>query len=176
MSNWYVLHVYSGFEDRIAAEIRLKAEADGLLSHIKEIITPKQNVTKVKSSGSKVTVDKVLMPGYLLINMEGNEALIHMINNLQRVVGFLGGNKPKKVSEKEIEAIFLKINSLETESQQEGSYVVGDRVQINSGPFVSFNGVIEEVDTEKNKLKVSVSIFGRATPVELQFNQVSKVE
>ncbi len=176
MSNWYVLHVYSGFEDRIAVEIGHKAESEGLASYINEIITPKQNVTKVKSSGVKVSVDKVLMPGYLLINMEGNEALIHMINNLQRVVGFLGGNKPKKVSEKEIETIFLKIDSLESESQQDSAYVVGDKVQINSGPFVSFNGVIEEVDAEKSKLKVSVSIFGRATPVELQFSQVSKVE
>lgn len=173
-ARWYVLHVYSGFENKVAEAIREKADKRGLGELVEELMVPKEEVIEVKR-GQRVSSERNFFPGYVLAKMALNDELWHVVKDTPKVSGFLGGggNKPMPISEKEAQRL---IAQLQDGSSPRASiiYDIGEEVKVTDGPFASFNGTVEEVDEDKQKLKVSVSIFGRATPVELDFSQVEK--
>ena len=171
---WYVLHVYSGFEKKIATQIKEQAELKGLAAHIGEIVVPTEEVTEVRRA-QKVNTERKFFPGYVLINMDMTDDAWHLVKDVPKVTGFLGSrNKPSPISDSEAERIMKQ--------QQEGAeqrrpaviFEVGEQVRVADGPFTSFNGVVEEVNYDKSRLRVAVLIFGRSTPVELEFGQVEK--
>lgn len=174
-ARWYVLHVYSGFENKVAETIREKAEKRGLGDLVEELMVPKEEIVEVKR-GQRVNTERNFFPGYVLAKLALNDELWHVVKDTPKVSGFLGGggNKPMPISEKEAQRL---IAQLQDGSSPRASivYDIGEEVKVTDGPFASFNGIVEEVDEDKQKLKVSVSIFGRATPVELEFSQVEKV-
>lgn len=174
-ARWYVLHVYSGFENKVAEAIREKADKRGLGELVEELMVPKEEVVEVKR-GQRVNTERNFFPGYVLAKMALNDELWHVVKDTPKVSGFLGGggNKPMPISEKEAQRLITQLQEGST-PRASVSYDIGEEVKVNDGPFASFNGVVEEVDEEKQKLKVSVSIFGRATPVELEYSQVEKV-
>lgn len=172
---WYVLHVYSGFEKKIAQQIKEQAELKGLADKIGEIVVPAEEVTEVRRA-QKVNTERKFFPGYVLIHMEMSDDAWHLVKDVPKVTGFLGSrNKPSPISDAEAERIIKQ--------QQEGAeqrrpavlFEVGEQVRVADGPFTSFNGVVEEVDEEKGRVKVMVSIFGRPTPVDLEYAQVEKI-
>ena len=174
--DWYILQSLSGQEKRIATLIKEKARKDDLDKYIEEVIVPTEKVTQVHK-GKKVTADKKFLPGYILLKMDMRDALWHLITSIPKVGKFLGsGGKPKKVPEAEVAKIMEQLEASVVAREQESLFVIGDSVKVNEGPFESFIGTIEDVDSEKQKLKVSVVIFSRATPLELNFTQVSKVD
>ncbi|HRQ60391.1 MAG TPA: transcription termination/antitermination protein NusG [Alphaproteobacteria bacterium] len=174
-ARWYVLHVYSGFENKVAETIREKAEKRGLGDLVEELMVPKEEIVEVKR-GQRMNTERNFFPGYVLAKLALNDELWHVVKDTPKVSGFLGGggNKPMPISEKEAQRL---IAQLQDGSSPRASivYDIGEEVKVTDGPFASFNGIVEEVDEDKQKLKVSVSIFGRATPVELEFSQVEKV-
>jgi len=173
--DWYILQSLSGQEKRIATLIKEKARKDGLEECVEEIIVPTEKVTEIQK-GKKVTTDKKFLPGYILLKMDMKDELWHLITNIPKVGRFLGASgKPKKVPDAEIAKIMKQIEVSAIAREKESLFVVGDSVKVNEGPFESFVGTVEDVDGEKQKLKVSVVIFSRATPLELSFTQVSKV-
>ena len=175
MKNWYIVQSHSSFENKVANEIREEAEKSKVSEKIDEIIVPTHDVTEVKR-GKRVQRKKKYFPGYVLIKSEMNNDLYHMIKNLKKVSGFLGSKGiPVPVSDNEIERILGQIKDGIAQPKSGIEYNVGEKVQVIDGPFASFNGLVEDVDEEKSRLKVSVSIFGRPTPVDLEFNQVEKV-
>jgi len=175
MKNWYIVQSHSSFENKVANEIREQAEKSKVSEKIDEIIVPTHDVTEVKR-GKRVQRKKKYFPGYVLIKSEMNNDLYHMIKNLKKVSGFLGSKGiPVPVSDNEIERILGQIKDGIAQPKSGIEYNVGEKVQVIDGPFASFNGLVEDVDEEKSRLKVSVSIFGRPTPVDLEFNQVEKV-
>lgn len=174
-AKWYVLHVYSGFEGKVADTIREKAQKQGLGDFIEEIMVPKENVVEVKR-GQRVNTERNVFPGYVLAKMELNDQLWHVVKNTDKVSGFLGGggNKPMPISEREAQQLIEQLKD-GTTARPAVAYDIGEEIKVIDGPFASFNGTVEEIDEDKQKLKVSVSIFGRATPVELEYGQVEKV-
>lgn len=172
---WYILQSLSGQEKRIAASIAEKAEKENLKEYIGEIIIPIEKVIEIKK-GKKVSVDKKVLPGYILIKMDMNDNLWHAIKKIPKVGGFLGANgKPQEISEKEVQVIMEQIQNSAIARKQASVFKIGDSVKIKDGPFESFLGNVEDVEESKKRLKVSVVIFGRATPLDLEFEQVTKV-
>ena len=172
---WYVLHVYSGFEEKVAEAIHDKARKQGLEDKVEEVMVPTEKVVEVKNN-KKQEKDNKFFPGYVLAKLELDDEVRHMIKNTTKVKGFMGaGNQPSPISEKDAERLIKQIKEGVDRPRPSVQFSIGEEVKVSEGPFASFNGSIEEIDEEKGRLKVSVSIFGRATPVELEFSQVEKV-
>ncbi len=171
---WYVIHVYSGFEKQVSESIREQVAKKGWEDRIEEVLIPMENVVDVRK-GAQVQVKRTFFPGYVLVKMEMDDETWHMINNTPKVSRFLGGKKPSPITEKEAQQILQQMEEGVASPKSTISFEVGEQVRVSDGPFASFVGTIEEVDAEKSRLKVLVSIFGRATPVELEFTQVEKI-
>ena len=174
MINWYIVQTFSGFEQKIADTLKDMIQKKKLEEQISEVLVPIHEVTVVKK-GKRVQKKKKYFPSYILVKMEMNKELYHMIKNIQKVTGFLGttGN-PAPVSNNEIGKILGNIKEGSLSPEPSLTFEVGEQVKVCEGPFASFSGLVEEVDEDKLKLKVSVSIFGRPTPIELEYNQVEK--
>jgi len=171
---WYVVQVYSGYEDKVEKMLRENAERAGLADKFGEIMVPREEVVELKA-GQKVTSQRKFFPGYILVEMEMNDETWHVVKSTRQVSGFLGsGGKPKPMPKSEVEALCRQIEEGVERPKPKIMFEVGDAVRVMDGPFASFNGVVEEVMEDKGKLKVSVSIFGRPTPVELDYVQVEK--
>jgi len=172
---WYMVHVHSGFEKKVAQLIKELAEKKDLSMFIEEVFVPIETVVEIKK-GKKVNAEKKFFPGYVMVKMEMNDQTWQLVKNTPKVTGFLGGsgNKPQPISDAEAANIFKQIEEGVSSSGQAARFEIGDSVKVIEGPFDSFVGVIEDLDEEKSKLKVAVSIFGRATPVELDYTQVEK--
>ena len=176
MKNWYIVQSHSNFENKVAKLIKEEAEKLKFSERIEEIIVPTHDVTEVRR-GKRIQRKKKYFPGYVLIKSEMDNDLYHMVKNIKKVTGFLGSKGiPVPVSDKEIEKILGQIKDGVAQPKSAIDYSVGEKVQVIDGPFASFNGLIEDVDEEKLRLKVSVLIFGRPTPVDLDFNQVEKAQ
>lgn len=173
--NWYVVHVYSGFEKKIAQHIGEQASQQGLSDQIEAILVPSENVLELKR-GRKVHTEHKFFPGYVLIKMELTDDAWHLVKNTPKVTGFLGSrSRPTPISDAEADRILRQGQDGIIEGRPSVVYEVGEQVRVSDGPFASFNGTVEEVDNEKRRVKVSVSIFGRSTPVDLEFTQVDKI-
>ena len=172
--NWYIVQTFSGFEQKVADTIKEMIQKKELNDKISEVLVPIHEVTVVKK-GKRFQKKKKYFPSYVLVKMEMNKEFYHMIKNIQKVTGFLGttGN-PAPVSDKEIDKILGNIKEGALTPEPSLTFEVGEQVKVCEGPFASFSGLVEEVDEDKSKLKVSVSIFGRPTPIELEYNQVEK--
>ena len=172
--NWYIVQAYSGFENKVADSIKDELKKHELVEKLEEILVPTHQVTEVKK-GKRTKKEKKFFPGYVLIKIELTKQIYHMIKNLQKVSGFLGSaDKPTPISDSEIKRILNQVSDTAISQKTGVSFEIGEKVKVCDGPFASFNGLIEEIDEEKSRLKVSVSIFGRPTPVDLEFNQVEK--
>ena len=172
--NWYIVQAYSGFEKKVVESIKDELKKQKLSDKLDEILVPTHQVTEVKK-GKRTKKEKKFFPGYVLIKIDLTKEIYHMIKNLQKVSGFLGsGEKPTPISDNEIKRILGQVSDNAVIQKAGVSFEIGEKVKVCDGPFASFNGLIEEIDEEKSRLKVSVSIFGRATPVDLEFNQVEK--
>ena len=174
MNNWYIVQTFSGFEQKVAETLKEIIKKKDLGEKINEVLVPIHEVTEVKR-GKRVQRKKKYFPSYVLVKMEMNKELYHTIKNIQKVTGFLGttGN-PVPVSDKEIDKIMGNIKEGLLVPKPSVSFDIGEQVKVCEGPFASFSGLVEEVDEDKSKLKVSVSIYGRPTPIELEYNQVEK--
>ena len=171
---WYSVSVLSNFEKKIAEQIRQSAEEQGLQDQIEEVLVPTEEVIEVRR-GKKVTTERRFMPGYVLVRMEMSDQGYHLISSINRVTGFLGPQgRPMPMRDAEVQAILGRVAEGEEAPKLMISFEVGEKVKVNDGPFEGFDGMVEEVDEENQRLKVTVSIFGRETPVELEFLQVSK--
>ena len=176
MKNWYIVQSHSNFENKVAKLIKEEAKKSNISEKIEEIVVPTHDITEVRR-GKRVQRKKKYFPGYVLVKMDMDNQLYHLIKNIKKVSGFLGQKgKPLPVSEKEIQKIKGQIKDGVVQTKSFISYNIGEKVQVIDGPFASFNGLVEETDEDKSKLKVSVMIFGRPTPVELEFDQVEKVQ
>ena len=174
MKNWFIVQSHSNFEGKVAKTIKEEAEKYNFSDKIEEIIVPTHDITEVKR-GKRIQRKKKYFPSYVLVKMEMTKELYHMIKNIQKVTGFLGTTgKPVPVNDKEITQILGNIKEGALVPEPSVSFDVGEQVKVCEGPFASFTGLVEEVDEEKSRLKVSVSIFGRPTPIELEYNQVEK--
>ena len=174
MKNWYIVQSHSSFENKVAQNIKDEAEKAKISEKFEEIVVPTQDVTEVKR-GKRVQRKKKYFPGYILIKSEMDDNIYHMIKGIKKVSGFLGSKgTPVPVPDKEIEKILWQIKDGVTQQQTGVEYSVGEKVQVIDGPFASFSGLVEDIDEDKSRLKVSVSIFGRPTPVDLEYNQVEK--
>ena len=176
MARWYIIHAYSGFENKVKEAILSEAERMGLEALVEQVEVPTETVTEVKR-GKKVQVERKFMPGYVLAKLSMNDDIYHLVKNTPKVTGFLGASgKPQAISEREAARYFGAAEEAASQPRREINidYEIGDTVKVLDGPFASFNGEVEELDFDKNRVKVSVSIFGRATPVELDFEQVER--
>jgi transcriptional antiterminator NusG len=174
-ARWYIVHVYSGFEKKVMSSIREQALQQGLSDLFEEILVPMEEVVEVKR-GKRVNAERKFFPGYVLVKMELNDESWHLVRNTAKVTGFLGsGGKPSPIPDAEADRILRQMQEGIEHPRPLVSFISGDQVRVTDGPFSSFNGVVEEVDEGKGRLKVSVSIFGRATPVELEYSQVEKL-
>ena len=172
---WYVVHVYSGFERKVAQSIREQAQQKGLGDSIAEVLVPTEEVVELRR-GSKVNAERKFLPGYVLIKMEMNDESWHLVKNTPKVTGFFGAKgKPAPIPESEINHVQTQVKEGIERPKPAIIFEIGEQVRVSDGPFTSFNGLVEEVDEEKGRIKVAVSIFGRATPVELEYSQVEKV-
>ena len=174
MKNWYIIQTYSGFEQKVADTLKDVVKKRLLSDKVEDVLVPLHEVTEVKR-GKRVQRKKKYFPSYVLVKMEMNKELYHMINNIQKVTGFLGTTgKPIPVPEKEINKIMGRIKEGTMVPETHVSFDIGEQVRVCEGPFASFSGLVEEIDEEKSRLKVSVLIFGRPTPIDLEYKQVEK--
>lgn len=176
-ARWYIVHAYSGFEKKVAQSIKEQAVQKNLTAQIEDVVVPVEEVTEIRR-GKKVQAERKFFPGYVLVKMQLNDATWHMVKNTAKVTGFLGGGgkgKPVPISDKEAESIFAQVREGIEHPHSSVTFETGENVKIIDGPFDSFVGVVEGVDDEKQRVKVSVSIFGRPTPVDLEYSQVEKV-
>ncbi|SFS22122.1 transcription termination/antitermination protein NusG [Yoonia litorea] len=171
---WYSVSVLSNFEKKIAEAIRQKAADQGLDDQIDEVLVPTEEVIEIRRN-KKVTAERRFMPGYVLVHMEMSDEGYHLINSINRVTGFLGPQgRPMPMRDAEVQAILGRVQEGEEAPRTLINFEIGEKVKVNDGPFEDFDGLVEEVDEENQRLKVTVSIFGRATPVELEYTQVTK--
>ena len=172
---WYIVQTYSNFERKVSEFIREKAAHSGLGEHFEDVLVPTEKVVEVRR-GRKVDTERRFFPGYVLVKMDMTDDTFHMIKNIAKVTGFLGAdNKPMPISESEALSILHQVQEGVEHPKPSITFEVGEQVRVADGPFASFNGFVEEVDEERARLKVEVSIFGRPTPVELEYGQVEKV-
>ena len=176
-ARWYIVHAYSNFEKKVAEDIEKKAEQKGLGSRIEQIVVPTEKVVEVRR-GKKVDAERKFFPGYVLMKADLNDAVISLVKNTPRVTGFLGEDKhsakPMHITEKEAERILHQVQEGVERPKPSVTFEIGEQVRVSDGPFASFNGTVQDVDEERARLKVEVSIFGRAVPVDLEFGQVEK--
>ena len=174
-SRWYVIHVYSGFENKVAQSIREQTKQHNMEDAILDVQVPTEEVVRMRR-GTKVSSQRKFFPGYVLVDMEMTDESWHLIKNTPKVTGFLGGRgQPSPISDAEAERIMHQVKEGIERPKPLITFEVGEQVRVADGPFASFNGLVEDVDEEKARLKVSVSIFGRATPVDLEYSQVEKL-
>ncbi len=172
---WYIVHAYSNFEKKVADSIREQAAQRGLVEKFEEILVPTENVVEVRR-GRKINAERKFFPGYVLVKCDLSDDVFHLIKNTPKVTGFLGAdNKPMPISDAEADRIKGQVAEGVDHPKPSMSFEIGETVRVADGPFASFNGSVEEVDEGRSRVKVAVSIFGRATPVELEFAQVEKV-
>ncbi len=179
MARWYIIHAYSGFEGKVRDSIMAEATRMGLERLVEAVEVPTETVTEAHR-GKKIQVERKFMPGYVLAKLDMNDDVYHLVKNTPKVTGFLGSmGKPQPISETEAARMLStkeEAAAANVKQQVKVDYEIGDAVKVLDGPFASFNGTVEELDFDKSKVKVSVSIFGRATPVELDFEQVERVK
>src|SRR5690606_6259015 len=173
-ARWYIVHAYSNFEKKVAEDIEVKAKQKGLSELIEQIVVPTEKIVEVRR-GRKVDAERKFFPGYVLVRATLTDAVFSLIKNTPRVTGFLGDSKPVPVSQKEVDQILNQVQDGVERPKASVSFEIGENVRVSDGPFASFNGIVQEVDEERARLKVEVSIFGRATPVDLEYGQVDKL-
>ncbi len=173
--HWYIVHVYSGFEKKVAQSLREKAASQGMEDLFEDVLVPVEEVVEVRR-GQKVNAERKFFPGYVLVKMEMTDEAYHLIKNTPKITGILGsGNRPTPISDAEADRIMRQVQEGIERPKPSITFEIGEQVRVCDGPFTSFNGLVEDVDEERARLKVAVSIFGRATPVELEYTQVEKV-
>ena len=174
-ARWYIVHAYSNFEKKVAEDIENKAKQKGLSADIEQIVVPTEKVVEIRR-GRKVDAERKFFPGYVLVKVDLTDDVYHLIKNTPKVTGFLGTDKkPMPIAEAEAQRILQQVQEGVERPKPSITFEVGEQVRVSDGPFASFNGTVEEVDEGRSRVKVAVSIFGRATPVELEFGQVEKV-
>jgi transcription termination/antitermination protein NusG len=173
---WYVVHVYSGFEKKVSQSIEEQAKQKGLADKVEQVLVPIEEVVEMRR-GSKVNAERKFFPGYVLVKMEMTDETWHLVKNTPKVSAFLGGGgtRPIPISDAEAERIMKQVQEGVERPKPAISFEIGEQVRVADGPFMSFNGLVEDVDEERSRLKVAVSIFGRSTPVELEYSQVEKL-
>lgn len=170
---WYIVHAYSGFESRVAELLREQVAHRGMQDKFGDILIPTEEVVEMRG-GQKRKSARKFFPGYVLVQMEMDDETWHLVRHIPKVMGFIGGDKPAPISNKEAERILQRVQEGATKPRPKILFEPGEVIRVTDGPFADFNGVVEEVNYEKNRLRVSVLIFGRSTPVELEFSQVEK--
>jgi transcriptional antiterminator NusG len=174
-AQWYVVHVYSGFERKVAQSIEEQAKQAGMTDRIEQVMVPTEEVVEARR-GAKVTVERKFFPGYVLVKMAMTDETWHLVKNTPKVTGFLGGRgRPTPINEAEAQRIMHQVQEGIERPKPAVVFEVGEQVRVSDGPFTSFSGFVEEVDEDRARLKVAVSIFGRSTPVELEYAQVEKL-
>ena len=173
-ARWYVIHVYSGFEKKVAEAIRDQAEKKGMDDMFEEVLVPTEEVVELRR-GQKINSERKFFPGYVLVRMEMTDESWHLVKNTPKVTGFLGNRKPSPITEREANQILQQVKEGVERPKPSVIFEIGEQVRVADGPFTSFNGMVEDVDEERARLKVAVSIFGRSTPVELEYSQVEKL-
>jgi transcriptional antiterminator NusG len=172
---WYVVHVYSGFEKKVAESIREQVRQKDMEDQFEEVLVPTEEVVEMRR-GQKFNAERKFFPGYVLVKMDVNDESWHLVKNTPKVTGFLGNRgRPSPISEAEADRILRQVKEGVERPKPSIIFEIGEQVRVSDGPFTSFNGLIEEVDEERSRVKVAVSIFGRATPVELEYAQVEKL-
>ncbi len=172
---WYIIHAYSGFERKVKESIESRVQAYGLHDRIGRIMVPTEPVTEIRN-GKKYTIERVFLPGYVLVEMDLDNEIWHLVKNTPRVTGFLGtGEQPVALTEEEISSIIFRSDVSKDKPRMKVKFEKNEQVKITEGPFANFNGVVDEVNEDRETLKVMVTIFGRSTPVELEFSKVEKI-
>lgn len=173
---WYVVHAYSGFEKNVQKTLKERIEREGMADYFGQVLVPVEEVVDIKN-GRKTVSERKFFPGYVLVEMEMTDDSWHLVKSTPRVTGFIGGsgNRPLPITQREVDAILQQLEPGVAKPKPKVQFESGQQVRVNDGPFADFNGVVEEVNYERNKLRVSVQIFGRETPVELEFGQVEKI-
>ena len=174
-ARWYIVHTYSNFERKVAEEIKRQAKLQDLDDLVADVVVPTEEVVEIRR-GQKKSSERKFLPGYVLLNAKLTDEVYHLVKNVAKVTGFLGqGNKPMPLRQGEVDRILNQAHESAEHPKSSITFEIGEQVRVADGPFTSFSGVVEEVDEDRSRLKVAVSIFGRATPVELEYTQVEKV-
>lgn len=172
-ARWYIVHAYSNFEKKVAEDIENKAKQKGLSADIEQIVVPTEKVVEIRR-GRKVDAERKFFPGYVLLKANLTDAVFSLVKNTPKVTGFLGDSKPVPITEAEAQRILSQVQEGVERPKPSVTFEIGEAIRVSDGPFASFNGFVQEVDEERARLKVEVSIFGRAVPVDLEFGQVEK--
>ncbi|AZO24017.1 MULTISPECIES: transcription termination/antitermination protein NusG [unclassified Mesorhizobium] len=172
-ARWYIVHAYSNFEKKVAEDIENKAKQKGLSGEIEQIVVPTEKVVEIRR-GRKVDAERKFFPGYVLLKANLTDAVFSLVKNTPKVTGFLGDSKPVPITETEAQRILNQVQEGVERPKPSVTFEIGEAIRVSDGPFASFNGFVQEVDEERARLKVEVSIFGRAVPVDLEFGQVEK--
>jgi transcriptional antiterminator NusG len=174
-AQWYVIHVYSGFERKVAQSIEEQAKQAGMADRIEQVLVPVEEVIEMRR-GAKVSAERKFFPGYVLVKMDMSDNTWHLVKNTPKVTGFLGGRgRPTPITEAEAQRIMHQVQEGIERPKPSVVFEIGEQVRVSDGPFTSFSGLVEDVDEDRARLKVAVSIFGRSTPVELEYSQVEKL-